>query len=162
MYFTNCTTPEEIKSLYRKLAFENHPDHGGDTRTMQDINNEYHETLKRANGHTHKDGEREFTYRYEYEREQAIIETISELLKLKMDDVEIWLIGLWVWIVGDTKPHKEELKALKCRWHSKRRCWYWKPYEDRTYYSKKSLGSLAARYGATRFESESESKPVPA
>ena len=156
MYFNHCTTPEEVKSLYRSLAFQHHPDHGGDTRTMQDINAAYHEALQRLNGHTHTDGEKEFTYRYEYEREQAIIEKINELLKLKMDDVEIWLIGLWVWIVGDTRPHKEALKALKCTWHSKRKCWYWKPYDERAFYSRQSLGALASLYGATRFMDEAE------
>ena len=162
MYFSNCTTPEEIKRRYRELAFQNHPDRGGDTRSMQDINAEYHEALQRANGHTHRDGEKEYTYRYEYECEQAIIDKISELLKLQMADVEIWLIGLWVWIVGDTRPYKEDLKTLKCRWHSKRKCWYWKPYEDRSFYSNQSLGNLATRYGAKRFESETQVEPVPA
>ena len=162
MYFSNCTTPEEIKRRYRELAFQHHPDRGGDTRTMQDINAEYHEALERVNGYTHHDNGKDFTYRYEYEREQAIIEKINELLKLKMDYVEIWLIGLWVWIIGDTRPHKEELKALECRWHSKRRCWYWKPYADRAFYSQKSLGNLARRYGAKRFETETKAEPVPA
>jgi hypothetical protein len=37
-YFENCASLEEAKSLYKKLARENHPDFGGDTRTMQDIN----------------------------------------------------------------------------------------------------------------------------
>jgi hypothetical protein len=77
---------------------------------MQDINDEYHEALKHANGHTRKDGEKAYTYRYEYEWEQSIIDKISELLKLKMDDVAIWLIRLWVWIVGDTRLHKEYSK----------------------------------------------------
>jgi hypothetical protein len=161
MYFSNCTTPAEIKTRYRELAFEHHPDRGGDTRTMQDINNTYHEALQRANGYTHHDTGKDFTYRYEYEREQAIIDKIGALLKLKMEDVEIWLIGLWIWVIGDTRPHKEELKALKCCWHSKRKCWYWKPYEDRSFYSKKSLGNLAARYGAKKFEQEPEPKPNP-
>jgi len=162
MYFTNCTTPAEIKKHYRELAFQHHPDRGGDTHTMQDINNAYHEALEAASGHTHRDNGKDFTYRYEYEREQAIIDKISELLRLQMDDVEIWLIGLWVWIIGDTRPHKENLKSLQCRWYSKRKCWYWKPYDDRTFYSKKSLGSLAAQYGARKFEALNRAEPVPA
>ena len=51
MYFANCNTPEEVKSKYRLLAMENHPDMGGDTRTMQDINAEYLTILKRLDGH---------------------------------------------------------------------------------------------------------------
>ena len=37
-YFKDCKTIEEVKSLYKKLAMENHPDKGGDTATMQAIN----------------------------------------------------------------------------------------------------------------------------
>jgi len=73
-----------------------------------------------------------------------------------MDDVEIWLIRLWVWIIGDTRPHKEALKSLKCRWHSTLTCWYWKLYDDRAFYSKQSLGTLASLYGAARLMDEGE------
>ena len=34
-------TLEELKSMYRKLAQQHHPDRGGDTATMQRINDEY-------------------------------------------------------------------------------------------------------------------------
>jgi len=40
-YFKNCKTINEVKTLYKKLAMENHPDRGGDTAIMQAINREY-------------------------------------------------------------------------------------------------------------------------
>lgn len=41
MYFDGITTLEELKKIYRELAFANHPDRGGDTVTMQAINAEF-------------------------------------------------------------------------------------------------------------------------
>jgi len=38
-------TPEELKSAYKKLVKEHHPDKGGDVQKMQEIN-EAHDTLK--------------------------------------------------------------------------------------------------------------------
>ena len=49
-YFTNIHTLDELKKEYRRLAFVNHPDRGGDVETMQAINAEYetlHEILKK-------------------------------------------------------------------------------------------------------------------
>lgn len=40
-YFTSCTTLDELKKEYRRLAMLNHPDHGGNEETMKAINNEY-------------------------------------------------------------------------------------------------------------------------
>lgn len=40
-YFTNCRTLDDLKKEYRRLAMKHHPDHGGDTATMQAINGEY-------------------------------------------------------------------------------------------------------------------------
>jgi curved DNA-binding protein CbpA len=31
-FFKNCETVQEIKSLFRELAFKYHPDHGGTDR----------------------------------------------------------------------------------------------------------------------------------
>lgn len=41
MYFDNCRTEEEAKRTYRRLAMLHHPDRGGSTAVMQDINAEY-------------------------------------------------------------------------------------------------------------------------
>ena len=40
-YFTNCSTLDELKKEYRRLAQLFHPDCGGDTATMQRINADY-------------------------------------------------------------------------------------------------------------------------
>lgn len=45
-YFSSCKTPAEAKQLYRQLALEHHPDRGGDTKVMQDINTQYAHYLK--------------------------------------------------------------------------------------------------------------------
>lgn len=34
-------SPDQLKAAYKKLAVQHHPDKGGDTRTMQDINAAY-------------------------------------------------------------------------------------------------------------------------
>jgi hypothetical protein len=45
-FFINCTSIENVKQLYKKLAMQYHPDKGDDTLTMQQINAEYQQILK--------------------------------------------------------------------------------------------------------------------
>ena len=40
-YFAGCNTAEEVETRYRELAREHHPDLGGDTSTMADINRQH-------------------------------------------------------------------------------------------------------------------------
>ena len=54
-FFTPSMTEATIKTVYRNLSMTHHPDRGGDTATMQDLNREYEEALKgayRAAGYT--------------------------------------------------------------------------------------------------------------
>ena len=40
-YLINITSENSLKTDYKKLARDNHPDNGGDTSRMQAINSEY-------------------------------------------------------------------------------------------------------------------------
>lgn len=155
-YFDHLSTVEDIKAEYRRLAKQHHPDLGGDTATMQDINNQYLEALQNCDGQTSTGSDKkEHTYYYNEDLEKMIMEVIDKLLTLKMADVDIILIGTWVWIKGDTKPHKEDLKGLKCRWHGKRKCWYWaSPNRRRSFSTNGSLSDLAEKYGSKHFRPE--------
>lgn len=158
MFFNGLTTVAEIKSEYRNLVWIHHPDRGGETETMQALNNEYQASLELCDGQvTRGSDEKDHTYHYNQDVEQAITDKIDELLRLKLPGIEIWLIGVWVWIDGDTRPAKEQLKTAGCRWHSKRKKWYWKVGNYRTRYNAKaSFADIASVYGVTSFENKDD------
>lgn len=152
-YFQGLSTVAEIKTQYKKLAFENHPDLGGDTEVMKEINSQYERALKSCNGQTTRGSDgKDHTYKWDEETERKLMEIIDRLLSIKMEGVEIALIGIWVWVTGCTKPHREQLKEMGCKWHATRGCWYYKPYEARHWGSNASLEDLAAQYGKTEVE----------
>ena len=85
MYFSNLNKVEEIKKVYRKLCFKHHPDRGGDTAIMQEINSQYKKALQSVDGQkqTGSDGQ-EHTYYYNADIEQSLMDKISQLLSYKI------------------------------------------------------------------------------
>jgi curved DNA-binding protein CbpA len=150
-YFT-VDTVAEIKKAYRKLCSLHHPDKGGRVETMQDINAQYHAKLKSVHGTTSVDEVgNDHIYRYDEDLEQGLIDKIDELIKSGLtSSLDAVLIGTWLWVSGDTKPHKEGLKTLKFRWHSKRGLWYWHEGKYRSRQSRLGIDSIAAQYGASK------------
>ena len=126
-YFTPTPkTLEELKKQYRKLVFQHHPDKGGDTDKMKAVNNEYDALFSKLKDiHQTKDGETYTARQTSAETADQFKDLINELMK--MDDIEIEIIGCFVWVTGNTKIHKEKLKELKFQWHSKKLAWYLKP-----------------------------------
>ena len=166
VYFINVSTPAEIKSLYRKLAMEHHPDRGGDTRVMQDINSEYHDILKSMHGHTTRGSDgKDHTYYYNYWREDMVTKVLKQLFALNLpDDVEIDVIGTWVWVSGNTKPIKDKLKSIdRMRFNSRRKCWQWSPPGSHSVASNLSKQELQWIYGGKKVSKppheEEEQKP---
>lgn len=142
-------TLEELKAQYRKLAMEHHPDRGGDLETMQAINNEYDALFPRLKDvHQTKDGEAYTARQESAETADQFKDLINELMK--MDDIVIEIIGCFVWVTGNTKPHKEQLKALRFRWHTKKFAWYLAP-EDYRKRSRKEYGleEIREMYGTS-------------
>jgi len=163
MFFSHLHTVGEVKSEYRHLAKTHHPDRGGDTATMQRVNAEYHAKLESLNGQTSTgfDG-KDHTYYYNAEVEQEVMDKIAELLGLDLPGCEVELIGTWVWVSGDTKPVKDQLKAAGCRWHSKRQRWFWRRFTYRRRYSGLSMSQLRNAYGSQTFSPQSDDQPARA
>lgn len=159
--FGNCKTPADVKKLYRELAMKWHPDINPSpeaTAMMQQINAAYHAALKKLDGHTERGTDnRDHKYTYNAAEEEAAINIINQILALQMPDVEVVMIGYWVWVIGETKPYRHELgkNGLKLSWHGQRKAWFWKPEGWKSFYSKTaSLDDLADYYGAKSFKSQ--------
>ena len=155
-YFINCANLDELKKAYKAAAMKYHPDMGGDTATMQEINAEYEarfEVLKRS--HNEQAAE-DTTGRTKATTESAgdFIDIINHLFR--MDGIEIELCGRWLWIGGDTKKHKEALKACGCRWSSTKKLWSWHFAEEGSGWHKgsKSMAYIRNKYGSTTFNRE--------
>lgn len=158
-YFGGLRTPEEIKTAYRKLCMRWHPDRGGDTETMKQINAAYQEALKAVDGVTSQGSDgKDHTYYYNHDIEASIMDKINEVVGLGMVQVEIMLLGRWIWITGETKRYSKLLgkKGVGFYWHSKRSAWYWHPPQKRRtrYNSRGTLDDIAASYGYRGFQSD--------
>ena len=153
-------TLEELKALYRKLAMKHHPDLGGDTEAMKAVNNEYDLLFDRVkNLHKNQAGE---TYSKETsETAEHFRDIISALLRLRMQGVDIELIGSFLWVSGNTKPYKDEIKALGFKWSTNKLSWYLAPEN----YRKKSRRQFTLDDIRDMFDSErvgGEYTPQPA
>ena len=48
--FENITTLDELRKAYRAAAFAAHPDHGGSTEAMQEVNAAYEKRFEPQSG----------------------------------------------------------------------------------------------------------------
>ena len=159
-YFKNCTTKEECKKMYKKLAFKHHPDRGGDLDTMKEINNEFDWIMKNGifkSAKAKKDTKKD----YDFSTSQ-FKDIINALLRFK--GLEIEITGVFIWVTGNTYQNKEVLKQLGFRYSRNKKAWYTAPKEyftQKTYYKKSySMNEIRNKYGSTRFESEGNAKMI--
>lgn len=106
----------EVTAAYRRAAMVYHPDRGGSTEMMQAVNQAYAQ-LQAFEGTV----ETSDTVGYG----AALNAAINAIIACAGLSIEV--CGCWVWISGDTKTHKEALKAAGYRWASKKFMWYFRP-----------------------------------
>ena len=155
-YFQNPQTLDDLKRQYKHLAQKHHPDVGGDTATMQAINAEYEERFEVLKRTQNTQAAEDVTGKTRATTESAgdFIAIVSLLLSL--DGLEVELCGRWLWIGGNTRAHKEALKAAGCRWSSSKKLWSWHYAEDGDKWRRGS------KNGSTTFRRSGESDALPA
>lgn len=151
MYFNGINSLDELKRQYRRLAMLHHPDVGGDPETMKAINNEHDALFERLKAAQNAAASADATGRTRTTTETAEeFRTVIDLL-LKLDGLDVELCGSWLWIGGNTRPHKEQLKAAGCRWSSNKGKWYWHHPEQGIGWHrgrKTTMEHIRARYGS--------------
>jgi len=120
-YFEGIKTLDELRKQYRNLAFLHHPDRGGDTEIMKEINNQYERLSKNLiNSNEYFTDERK-------EQEHHISEELRQKIEkiIYLPNITIELIGSWIWITGNTYAVKSILKEEGFMFSAPKIAWYW-------------------------------------
>lgn len=155
--FKSKRNVEELKKEYRRLILKHHPDKGGSKEETQLINAAYEDAYRYVEAKENSsdpNGEKSnSSTRATKEDIQKFIKIFDKLMK--MDGLEIDIVGSWIWLSGNTYNHKEEIKNMNFRYSRKHKKWYY--FEDiensaKTTGSKKTYKQITEEYGLKKVE----------
>jgi len=141
-------TPEIVTAAYRRAAMKYHPDRNPAGLVMMKAVNAARDALADFRGNLNH-SEQAASYGGD------LNDAISHLLHSVGLNLEI--CGSWLWVTGETKAHKDVIKAYetesgnKFRWHSKKTAWYFAPNDfkgRRKFRGNKSMDDIRDTYGS--------------
>ena len=124
-------TPKITKKAYRVACSKYHPDRNPAGLEMMQAINEAYEVLKDFSGFLEQTDSSNDDYA------NVLNEALNQVIAIK--ELTLELCGSWLWITGNSYPHKTLLKELGFLWASKKKAWYLKPEGERS----KSKGSYS-------------------
>jgi hypothetical protein len=125
---TGDITPDIVKQAYRVACKAFHPDRNPAGLEMMKAVNVAYATLKDVT---------ETTENSDIEYSEKLNDAINAIINLEGLIVEV--CGSWVWVSGDTRPHKTVIKEAGYFWASKKKMWYYRPAD----YKSSSRGKLS-------------------
>jgi DnaJ domain len=138
-------TPADVKAAYRKAISLYHPDRNPAGLEMTQLINKAYEVAQSYEGEYTKPNTQQ-------NYDEAINQALNAIINLGLT---IEVCGAWVWVSGNTKPHKDILKQAGFQWAPKKMQWYFRPeeYKSRRHDSW-SLERIRAKYGSEKVDSE--------
>ena len=102
-------TPEQVKAAYRQACKKYHPDRNPAGEEMMKIINQAYDVLKDYAGDIK-------------EQPTDYGDLLNDALNavFGLSGLVIEICGSWVWITGNTRDHKDALKAAGFKWASKK------------------------------------------
>lgn len=136
-------TPETVKDAYRRQAQRFHPDKNpAGLEMMQAVNTAY-EALKDFAGDVDQEPSQ-----YADELNDALNVAVA------CAGLDIEVCGAWIWVTGNTREHKDTLKAAGYRWAPKKKSWYFRPDDWKGGRGNADMDDIRAKYGSTVVKSQ--------
>lgn len=154
MYFNNCTTLDEAKTLFRELSKKLHPDTSGKDTAQEFI--KMFQEFKTFKPKQTNENDQHFNADDFYNQ----IKNFDVL-----NDIQINFVGSFIWLVdiehGATYFQRESIKSIKIdgynspKFASQKKAWYFSPedYKQKSR-SNKSLDELKTVYGCKSFNTK--------
>jgi len=131
---------DDIKAAYRVACSKYHPDRNPAGLEMMKLVNGAYQALSDYVQGSVKD---EFV-----EAESLSDELNAALNAIIALGLTIEICGSWIWVSGDTKPHREILKAAGYRWAPKKLMWSFCGGERTSSRGKFSMDDIRNRHGS--------------
>jgi hypothetical protein len=145
---TGDYTPETIKTAYRKACSQYHPDRNASGLEMMKMVNQAYDAIKEQTGTAANDSEQCYG--------DEINNALNQVINLGLD---IEVCGAWVWLHGDTRPHKDIIKAAGFRWAPKKTLWYYRPADYKSNgRGKFSMEEIRERHGSQKVTMKERNK----
>lgn len=145
-------TQAEIKQAYRRAAAKYHPDRNPGGLKMMQLVNEALAILKDYKGEATQE-KASFSDNY-LDKLNEVINAIIGLPGLTLE-----LCGLWIWVTGDTRTHKDAIKAAGYFFAPKKAAWYYRPAEYKSYNRGNwSLDDIRTIHGSEKLEANRNAK----
>lgn len=164
-YFKNVETLEELRRQYKELLKKFHPDNpDGSTEATQEINSEYDRLFKvLKNRHESKTADSKTeksdfdNMKYDFSEDVRLREVLQQIIGFANINIEI--VGCWIWVDGNTYEYKDTLKALGFKWAREKKKWYFHTEAFRKRSHKKlSMDDIRNYYGSTEVQTEETKK----
>lgn len=139
---------DSLKKEYFKLAKKFHPDAGGSTTQFQSLQNEYESAFKKLLSGSKLTSDEKNN---EIVIDQALREVINQIVFL--ENINIELIGKWLWISGDTYSIRTILKSAGLFFIKKagKPYWVYKGVESAGR-GKMSMEEIKNKYGSSKID----------
>lgn len=140
---------DDLRAAYRTAARKYHPDINPNGLELMKLINLAYEFLKKHSG------------KWSRAKDQTAGPGLDTILADLFDkiktfrDINTEICGAWMWISGNTRTYKTELKNLGFRWSKNKAAWYWhkpgyKKYGKRTF----SMGEIRKTWGSYEMDQE--------
>lgn len=139
---TGTITPEMVHAAWLAAAKKYHPDLNPAGGEMMKVVNAARDALEGFAGDVDPGDAAGYG--------DALAEALASIIGLPGLSIEI--CGAWAWIGGDTRTHKDALKAAGCRWAPAKKLWYYRPEGWRAYKrgAESNMDEIRAKYGSSR------------
>lgn len=160
--FSKATTETECKEIYRELFKA----HSSNREAMVTINAQLKEAIEAIKAQpapqqpaalpttttpTQPTKPAPIPAADKLEAAKAIAAKVSTLPGLSVE-----IAGTWVWVTGDTKQQKDQLRSFSFKYSPKKSAWYW--HNGPFFRSKNNLPleQIRVKYGSTQPENENK------
>lgn len=148
----STASPVDIKQAYYSASKKYHPDVNPAGLQMMKLVNAAYETLKGQNEMPPLEQFQEQDYG---DKLFAALKAIIEL------NLTIEICGAWIWVSGQTRRHKEQLKSQGFQYAPQKQAWYFRPNRYRSHSRGSwSMAEIRNRYGEYKLKEEREMKKI--